>query len=256
MDYEIPAFDIFELKPRSKKYCVGIPVINEGRKIRTQLQLMNEFGIGDVADVILFDGGSTDGSTEIDFLTSNNVRSLLVKKGKARQGAQFRMGFNYILEQGYNGIVTIDGNGKDSFENIPDFIKELENGVDFIQGSRFIKGGRHKHTPAIRKFAIQYIHAPWISSLAGFKYTDTTTAYRGISRKFLLDEQLNIFRNIFVGYELLYYMSVKAPVLGYNTKEIPITRSYPKGKTPTKISYRDNFNIIASLAKLTLNYYS
>ncbi len=253
---QVPSYDIFEFSPKQHDYCVGIPLLNEGEKIKKELQTMLDQGIDKIADIIIFDGNTTDGSTDHDFLKSMNINTLLIKTGAGKQGAQFRMGFDFILNRGYKGIVTIDGNNKDGVDAIPNFITELEKGQDFIQGSRFVLSGFHENTPLSRFLAVKLVHAPWISFMSGFKYTDTTSAYRGISRQFLEDTNLSIFRDIFTAYELLFYMSVMAPKLGYKVCEIPVSRVYPpKGKTPTKITMSGNFKIIHELWKLQTGYY-
>lgn len=254
---EVPSYDILELKPKKSKYCVGIPLLNEGIKIKTQLERMKSSGINDQYDVIIFDGGSVDGSTDEYFLQSIGVRTLLTKTGPGKQGAQFRMGFDYILNEGYDGVITIDGNNKDSVESIQGIADKLQSGIDFIQASRFIKGGHHENTPLARYIAVRLIHAPWISILSSFLYTDTTSGFRGISKAVLLDKKLNIFRNIFNEYELLFYMSAKIPRLGYKTIEHPVSRVYPNsGKTPTKISFFGNFRIIWKLVLLSVGKYN
>ena len=51
-------------------------------------------------------------------------------------------------------------------------------------------------------------------------------------------EKVKPLRDIFMTYELLAYLSVKADQLKLKTCEIPVTRAYPKtGKTRTKISF-------------------
>lgn len=257
MKREVPVYEIKEFFKRKHKYCVGIPLLNEGERIKKELKSMKENCISDIADIIIFDGGSNDNSTEINFLKSVNVRTLLIKIGEGKQGAQFRMGFDYILNEGYEGVITIDGNNKDGVEYIKDFIAKLDEGYQFIQGSRFIKGGVHKNTPLFRYLSVKLIHAPWISFMSGFSYTDTTSAYRGISSKILLDENINVFRNIFSSYELLFYMSVAVSKSGYKICEIPVSRIYPKNtKTPTKISFAESFNIIKILYKLNKGVYN
>lgn len=56
-------------------------------------------------------------------------------------------------------------------------------------------------------------------------------------------------RDVFMTYELLAYLSVRATQLGMRACEIPVTRAYPKaGKTPTKISFfKGNFELIKIL---------
>ncbi len=255
---QVPEYNTYELLPDRKrtKYCIGIPVINEGARLKNQLARMRALGIDKLTDILIFDGGSNDGSTDRDFLESIGVKALLVKTGPGQQGAQFRMGFDYLLKYDYRGVITMDGNDKDSVDNIPDFIREMEKGYDFVQGSRFIRGGRHENTPIIRLLAIRLVHAPWISLIARYRWTDTTSAYRGIRRRVLEDRRLDIFRGIFSTYELLYYMSAYVPRLGFVVKEIPVARKYPEeGKTPTKIKFEDKVKLLWGLVKISVGFY-
>lgn len=234
----VPNFNCFVYEQKKKEYCVLIPIINEGDRIVKELRRAKKYRVSEVADIIICDGGSTDGCTEEQQLKKLNVNTLLVKDDAGKQGAQLRMGFYFAKERGYKGIITIDGNNKDSIEDVPRFIEKLEEGYDLIQGSRFIKGGRAINTPFIRNIAVRLIHAPVISLTAGQWFTDTTNAYRGYSARYLFDDRVQVFRDIFMTYELLAYLSVRATQLGMKACEIPVTRAYPKkGKTPTKISF-------------------
>lgn len=243
----VPDFTKTEYHPKRTKYCVCIPIINEGERIIAELKRAQAHDIDKIADIIILDGGSTDGST--NKMKELGVNTLLMKKGAGKQGAQFRMGFYFCKERGYDGIITIDGNNKDSIEDIPKFIEKLENGYDLIQGSRFIKGGKGINTPLVRLISLRLLHAPIISLTAGQWFTDTTNAFRGYSMRYLLDERVDIFREVFDTYELLAYLSVRATQLGYKACEVPVTRAYPKkGKTPTKISFfKGNFNLLKIL---------
>lgn len=253
MKYEkrvgVPAYESHEFAERQKDYCVLIPIINEGNRIIHELERAQKVSISSHADIIICDGGSKDGCTEHVRLKSLDVNTLLVKQDVGKQGAQLRMGISWALDRGYKGIITIDGNDKDSIEDVPSFIAKLEEGYDLIQGSRFIKGGYAENTPLSRWIAVRFIHAPIISLTAGHWYTDTTNAYRGYSRKYLEHPEVQPLRNIFMGYELLAYLSVRADQLGMKGCEIPVSRVYPKGeKTPTKISkFGGNLDLIKIL---------
>ena len=234
----VPDFICNEYKPRTTKYCVCIPIINEGERIKKELERAKKSKIDEIADIVICDAGSTDGSTDKEKLEQLGVNTLLVKKGPGKQGAQLRMGIWWALNRGYQGIITIDGNNKDSIEDVPKFVQKLEEGYDFIQGSRFIKGGQAINTPFFRYLSIRLIHAPIISLTAGKWYTDTTNAFRGYSKKYLEHPKVKPLRDIFSSYQLLAYLSVKADQLKLKTCEIPVKREYPKGKkTPTKISF-------------------
>ena len=234
----VPKFISSEYENKSKDYVVLIPIVNEGGRILQELKRAYKNNIADYADIVICDGGSTDGCTEEKRLRKYRVNTLLVKQDIGKQSAQLRMGIWWALQRGYQGIITIDGNNKDSIEDVPNFIEKLKEGYDFIQGSRFIKGGRAINTPFIRNISVRLIHAPVISLTAGQRFTDTTNAYRAYSVRYLTDERVKPLRDIFMTYELLAYLSVRATQIGMRACEIPVTRAYPKtGKTPTKISF-------------------
>ena len=247
----VPCFECREFEKKKKDFVVLIPIINEGERIIKELKRACHYKISNKADIVICDGGSTDGCTEEVRLQKLKVNTLLIKKDAGKQGAQLRMGIWWALQRGYRGIITIDGNNKDSIEDVSDFIEKLENGYDFIQGSRFIKGGRAINTPFIRLLSVKFIHAPIISLAARQRFTDTTNAYRAYSERYLRDKRVQPFREVFMTYELLAYLSVRATQLGYKACEIPVTRAYPKtGKTPTKISFfKGNSELMKILIK-------
>jgi hypothetical protein len=73
---------------------------------------------------------------------------------------------------------------------------------------------------------------------------------RAYSRKLLLDPKIAPFRNVFDTYELLAYLSYRAPKLGYRCVELPTVRRYPKGEVPTKISaFKGNLSVLQVLFK-------
>lgn len=254
----VPKFECHEYFKKMKDYVVLIPIINEGDRILKELERAKKNNILDYVDIVICDGGSTDGCTEENKLKSLGVNTLLIKRDEGKQGAQLRMGIWWALERNYKGIITIDGNNKDSIEDIPKFIEKLKEGYDFIQGSRYIKGGKAINTPLIRHLSVKLIHAPIISLTARKKFTDTTNAFRAYSIKYLKDERVKPLRDIFVTYELLAYLSVRATQLGYRVCEIPVTRAYPKiGKTPTKISFfKGNSDLIKILFKNLFGKYN
>lgn len=233
----MPTFETRRWLGRSTQCCVVIPVINEGERIGRLLERMARIGIERFADIIIVDGGSTDGSLAAARLEAAGVRGLLVKTGSGKLSAQLRCAYAFALDQGYAGIVTIDGNDKDDPAPIPAFARALDDGIDFVQASRFIAGGVAEHTPLVRWLAIRLIHAPMLGLCSGFRWTDTTQGFRAYSRRVLLDARVAPFRAVFAEYELLPYLSRRIPRLGYRCVEMPATRHYPEGgSVPTKIA--------------------
>lgn len=233
----VPDYIAAPFAEKSAEYCLLIPIINEGSRIITELGRAQKAGVPAACDVVLCDGGSTDGSMNPETLALYGVNTLLTKTGPGKQGAQLRMGLHYALGRGYRGVLTIDGNNKDSIEDVPKLIEKLRAGYDFVQGSRFVPGGHAINTPPERYWAVRLVHAPITSLAAHHWFTDTTNAYRGYSREYLTHPGVQPLRDVFSGYELLAYLSIRATQLGLSACEVPVTRAYPgTGAVPTKIA--------------------
>ncbi len=245
--WQIPRCAAVEWGPRQTRWCVCIFVVNEGARIQNQLQRMRPYARQ--LDIIVADGGSTDGALRHDLLASCGVRALLVKQGPGKLSAQMRMALAWACYRGYEGAVVMDGNNKDDPAALPDFVRLLEAGYDHVQGSRYVPGGRGINTPPSRHLAVRWLHAPLISRAARFRYTDTTNGFRAYSRRLLVDPRVAPFRDIFSAYELHYYLAIRAARLGYRVCETPVTRAYPPaGQTPTKIrGWRGNWLILRTL---------
>jgi glycosyltransferase involved in cell wall biosynthesis len=252
----VPAHEQHILGPKRHRYCVAVFVINEGERVRKQLREMS--AIADRIDIVVADGGSTDGSLALDSLDEFRLRALLIKRGPGKLSAQMRMAIAFAMNEGYEGIVVIDGNGKDDHAAIPQFMELLDAGYDHIQGSRYVPGGKGINTPLSRTIGVKVLHAPLISIAAGTRYTDTTNGFRAYSRRLLTDPRVQPLRDIFVAYELHYYLAIRAARLGFRVIETPVTRSYPTtGKTPTKISpVKGNLLILRTLAAAALGKFN
>jgi glycosyltransferase involved in cell wall biosynthesis len=241
--HAVPAYDIVRWRGRRSSACVIIPVIDEGGRIVRLLARMAAARIGDIADIVIVDGGSTDGS-----LANVEVDGLLLKRGPGKLSAQLRCAYDFAVREGYEAVVTIDGNDKDDPAAIPAFIAAIGEGVDLVQASRFLPGGEEQHTPMKRRLAIRLVHAPALSFASGFHWTDTTQGFRAYSRRLLTDPRIAVFRDVFQTYELLPYLNYRAPRLGLRCVELPTARRYPgHGAIPTKIDVRAEFDLVRIL---------
>ena len=233
--WQVPAFETTLCEPKAHRHVLIIPVINEGERIRKQLRTIRDARLE--VDVIVADGGSSDGSLDAEFIATVPVRAILRKTGPGKLSAQLRMAYAWALDEGYDGLITIDGNGKDEVEAVTRFVSRLNQGYDYVQGSRYRRGGKAENTPLERTIGNRLIHAPLLSLAGRRLLTDTTNGFRGYSRRYLLDPRVALFRDVFQSYELLFYLTVRAGQLGYRVCEVPVRRSYPVGEAPpTKIA--------------------
>jgi len=238
--HETPSFTGKEFFPRRTKYCFIPIVYNEGARFRDQIRRMA--ANAGIADILVAERRSHDGSTDPDFLSRHGVRTLLTTDAPGGATA-IRMAFKYALDEGYEGFVLIDGHGKDGVGALPRYLEQLEAGADFVQGSRYMKGGEEKNTPILRSLGIRLIMAPLLFYGSGFWYTDGTNGFRGYSRRFVEHPKVEPLRSCFTHLNLQYYLSYMAPKLKLHVVEIPVSRVYPDdGTVPTKvIGFKHNF---------------
>jgi dolichol-phosphate mannosyltransferase len=240
----------FEFREGDKlsKYAWITVERNEGNLFKAQIERMAGL-LTEKIDIIVVDGGSTDGSISIEHLQRIGVKSLLISHANEGFSRDLQIGLIHAIRKGYEGVITVDGNGKDSCESVDEFIKCLDAGYDFVQGSRFLPGGGHMNTPFLRLIAIKVLASPFAYIFSGHKITDPTNGFRGYSKNLLLNAYLGLGQNIFQGYNLVSFIPVVAGREGLRIKEIPVLRNYPPtGTVPTKIvTYKQWIEIFLDL---------
>jgi dolichol-phosphate mannosyltransferase len=171
------------------------------------------------------DDGSTDGSME----TLRGTRAQILSNEKNQGiGSAMRRVLFYARDKGYAVSVIMAGNNKDDPTQIPRLVEPiLKDGFDFVQGSRYLKGGDHGNMPLYRRLATQFVHPILFSIITRRRITDSTNGFRAFRLKLLDDERINIQQEWLNKYELEPYLFFKAIRLGYKVKEVPVTKIYP-----------------------------
>lgn len=205
-----------------KEYLIGVSVYNEGEKIRRVIRKFNNY---EIYDVLIVDDGSTDHAVE----GLPHHPAVTVLSNDVCRGAGFttRQTIRYAQDKHYKYIIFVSGNDKDDSGDILQFVDFLKRGYDFVQGSRFLKGGQHGGMPYYRKVATRFIHPGLISFVTGMKITDSTNGFRAVRTGFFDDPRMNIEQQWLDQYELEPYLLFYAIRLGYKTIEVPVTKIYP-----------------------------
>jgi len=246
------------LKKKTKKYLLVIPVLNEGILIKKLLIKIIKLKIYKLVDVLIVDGGSKDGSIKALNFAKKYLIGIIIINNNTGLSKQLLAAYKISYKKNYYATITMDGNFKDDPKKISIFIKYIEKGFHFVQGSRFIKGGGEENTPLLRKYGIKLIHAPVLSFYSKFNWTDTTQGYRGYNNIIFKDKKICIFRNIFKKYELLAYLNYILPLRGYSCVEIPTFRRYNKiNKLNSKIKgFSSNLEIFKVLFKACWGHFN
>ncbi len=208
-----------------KKYLVGICSYNEGEKIKRVLKKFNDYGC---YDVLLVDDGSTDRSLEN---LPNNPSFKLIRNPKTMgAGYGVRQAIRHARGQNYQAIFFVSGNDKDDPQDIVKLKKAIEEGYDFVQGSRYLKGGKYGRMPFYRTLATKWIHPLLFSLITQQRITDSTNGFRAIRLSIFADSRIDLNQEWLNHYELEPYVFYKAIKLGYKVKEVPVSKIYPPKK--------------------------
>ena len=248
----VPAFTVQSYQTKQSKYCILIPIINEGERIHHELERATNAKIPSFGDIIICDGGPQTDLRKNTFCVNTVSTRFLSKQAPASRELSCAWDFGGLCKRGYDGFITIDGNDKDSIEDVPKFHIQASGRFPTSFRARVLGGGKAINTPFIRHVApgihARPSHFPERGSMV-YRYNQRLPGlFPSLSRA----PEVQPFRDIFQTYELLAYLSVRASQLGLKACEIPVTRAYPpKGKVPTKISFfkGGNFNLFATLVK-------
>jgi dolichol-phosphate mannosyltransferase len=181
--------------------------------------------------------------------------SVVVNSERKGVGRAIRSGIDYGIANHYDVAVVLAGNEKDDPREIPRLLAPiLEDGVDYVQGSRFLPGGIRVNNPYIRGVFSRLYPFFW-TLLTGRRCTDVTNGFRAYRLSIFSDDRIDIHQNWLDDYQLEYYIHFKALTLGYVTKEVPVSKIYAfrhKGGYSNIAPFRDWWKIVGPLIYLKL----
>lgn len=206
-----------------KTLAIG-PMYNEGKRA---LDVVKRFPPGLIQEIVIVNDASTDGSAE--GVVQRGV-TLLSMPRRSGPGTAIRAGIDYGLKKGYEVFVIFATNGKDNPQEIPRLLAPIQEGrADFVQGSRYLKGGNWRNMPLHRVWGIPLF--TFLFSLSvGRRFTDATNGFRAIRRSVLEDPKINLRQEWLEGYPLETYLLLQAVRLGHRVAEVPVTKTYPNSK--------------------------
>ncbi len=207
-----------------------IPVFREIGKIGTVMEKFNLDSVDEICLVV--DDPDETILREIDESRRKTQVPVTIIENPTRNGIGFaiKRGYRYALSQGFDLIVIMAGNGKDDPREIRRLTEPIsKNGFDYVQGSRFLPGGKGERTPFFRRIFTRLFPFVW-TFLTGVRCTEVTNGFRAYRAAILEDPRINIWQDWLNGYELEYYLHYKVLTLGYRFTERPVSKVYSYAK--------------------------
>ena len=188
------------------KSLIIIPAFNEEESIEKVVENIKSYGY----DYLVINDGSTDNTGKI--LDEKGYKHLDLAFNVGLAGVT-RVGFMYGNDNDYDCVINVDGDGQHPVEKVKELVEEIENGYDYVVGSRFIS---EKKPFSLRMIGSRVLCA-LIKLKTGKTVTDPTSGMRALGRKII--EEFSENMNFFAEPDALCHILQK----GYKVKEIQVS---------------------------------
>jgi len=208
---------------------VVMPCLNEEPAIGACIQkIQATFAQAQLhGEIIVCDNGSMDGSVAI--AESMGVR--VVHQPERGYGNAYLKGFSSA-----RGTYLVMGDADDTYDFtlIPTFLEKLDEGYDFVTGSRYLQGGQAS-IPFMHRLLGNPLLTAILNILFKTTYTDVYCGFRAFSRK-----AYDRIQPVSSGMEFNLELAINAGLAHLKTTEIPIRLHGRKGESKLR-TFRDGW---------------
>ena len=199
------------------------------------------------ADILIVDDSSTDGTLEILQGMKSKTLELIVRPSKSGVGSAHLLALKFAIDHSYDVLVTMDGDLSHDPADIPRLISGIEDGYDFVIGSRYAPGGACDYTGYRKYLSLLGNYAA--RQLLRINLYEFTTSLRAFNVKNL--GKIDFSTINVCGYSFFLTMVVRAHLAKFNFFEIPI-HFYERNSGASKIP---TFEIIRGIKQLLYLWY-
>jgi len=189
------------------KICILIPAYNAEETLGSVLKKIEPLKM----DTIVVNDGSSD---ETKRVASENGAQLLEHPLNLGKGAALRTGFQYILQKGYQVVITLDADGQHDPSEIPSLLKIFQSvNPDILIASRSAEFGKMTF---LRRFWNR-LGVKAVARLCHSDITDSQSGFRLIRTEVLKTVDLSTSR-----FETELELLIKACKKGFGVLSVPI----------------------------------
>lgn len=166
------------------------------------------------ADILIINDCSTDGTERI-LSSTEGIRYLDLPFNMGIGGAVLS-GFTYFLENGYDFLVRLDGDGQHPPAEAVKLVSAVsEDGVDAVIGSRYLVEDA-EYSSKTRMLGIKFLDR-LSGVILGKRFTDNTSGFRAFRRR-TIEYLVNDYPSDYPEPEEIYLLTRS----GYNVIEVPV----------------------------------
>lgn len=156
------------------KVTLLIPTLNEIDGMKAIMPRINRTWC---EQIIILDGGSTDGTIEY---AKEHGYFVYVQKNKG-----FRQGYNEVIPYIEGDVVlTFSPDGNSIPELIPPLVEKMKEGYDMVIASRYLKGAKSQDDDLVTAFG-NWLFTWTINFLHRGHYTDSLGIFRGFKTELI-----------------------------------------------------------------------
>ena len=197
------------------KVLMIIPAYNEELNIVNTVNKIKKYNdkSKNKIDYIVINDGSSDGTKKICEKNNFNVINLIHNLGI---GGAVQTGYKYAFENNYDVAIQFDGDGQHDENYIDTLVNEINNGYDFVIGSRFVSELSKFKSSSTRRLGIRILSL-LIKICTGKKIYDPTSGFRA-SNKSVIKLFANHYPTEYPEPESTTYLIKN----GYKVNEVPV----------------------------------
>jgi len=130
---------------------IVLPTYNERENIEVYLRAVRELDAP--VDVLVVDDDSPDGTADAARALGDELGGITVldRPSKNGLGSAYRAGFERVLCEQYDVIISMDADLSHDPAVIPKMLQLIDDGADAVIGSRYVRGGGTTDWPTHRR---------------------------------------------------------------------------------------------------------